>query len=89
MGTKWERENQEKETKLLTKVFVFFIISGILSGISYFILRDKNKEFKSSVTTLQTQKEKLETDLKDINEQITEKEKSFKEISEKLNQQGK
>lgn len=89
MATKWEREKQERETRMLVRVFIFFIVAGVLSGISYFILESRNRDLKGNIGTLKSEKAALESNLKEIEEKIAEKEQSFKEISEKLSQQTK
>ena len=89
MESKWEKEKKEKETKILVKFFLIFVFAGILSGVSYFVLENKNEDIGSNISKLKTEKENLEKDVKEIDEKIAEKEKSFKEITEKLNQQTK
>ena len=85
MVTKWEKERLEKENKMLIKTSVIFILAVVISVISYFILENKNKELRISTATLKSEKDKLDKDVKDKDEKIIEKEKSFKEITEKLN----
>ena len=89
MVRKWEKEKKEKATRILIKAFLIFAVVGILSGGSYFILEKKNKELKASISGLKEEKETLEKDVREIDGKISEKEKSFKEITEKLNQQTK
>ena len=85
MVTKWKKERLEKENKMLIKTSVIFMLAVVISGISYFILENKNKELRISTDTLKSEKDKLDKDVKDKDEKIIEKEKSFKEITEKLN----
>ena len=85
MVTKWKKERLEKENKMLIKTSVIFMLAVVISGISYFILENKNKELRISTATLKSEKDKLDKDVKDKDEKIIEKEKSFKEITEKLN----
>ena len=89
MVTKWKKERLEKENKMLIKTSVIFMLAVVISGISYFILENKNKELRIGTDTLKSEKDKLDKDVKDKDEKIIEKEKSFKEITEKLNQQTK
>ena len=44
MVTKWKKERLEKENKMLIKTSVIFMLAVVISGISYFILENKNKE---------------------------------------------
>ncbi|MBP6125094.1 MAG: hypothetical protein KBA67_01175 [Leptotrichiaceae bacterium] len=85
MVTKWKKERLEKENKMLIKTSVIFMLAVVISGISYFILENKNKELRIGTDTLKSEKDKLDKDVKDKDEKIIEKEKSFKEITEKLN----
>ena len=85
MVTKWKKERLEKENKMLIKTSVIFILAVVISVISYFILENKNKELRIGTDTLKSEKDKLDKDVKDKDEKIIEKEKSFKEITEKLN----
>ena len=85
MVTKWKKERLEKEHKMLIKTSVIFMLAVVISGISYFILENKNKELRIGTDTLKSEKDKLDKDVKDKDEKIIEKEKSFKEITEKLN----
>ena len=85
MVTKWKKERLEKENKMLIKTSVIFMLAVVISGISYFILENKNKEVRIGTDTLKSEKDKLDKDVKDKDEKIIEKEKSFKEITEKLN----
>ena len=85
MVTKWKKERLEKENKVLIKTSVIFMLAVVISGISYFILENKNKELRIGTDTLKSEKDKLDKDVKDKDEKIIEKEKSFKEITEKLN----
>ena len=70
---------------MLIKTSVIFMLAVVISGISYFILENKNKELRIGTDTLKSEKDKLDKDVKDKDEKIIEKEKSFKEITEKLN----
>ena len=85
MVTKWKKERLEKENKMLIKTSVIFMLAVVISGISYFILENKNKELRIGTDTLKSEKDKLDKDVKDKDEKIIKKEKSFKEITEKLN----
>ena len=85
MVTKWKKERLEKENKMLIKTSVIFMLAVVISGISYFILENKNKELRIGTDTLKSEKDKLDKDVKDKDEKIIEKEKSFNEITEKLN----
>ena len=85
MVNKWKKERLEKENKMLIKTSVIFMLAVVISGISYFILENKNKELRIGTDTLKSEKDKLDKDVKDKDEKIIEKEKSFKEITEKLN----
>ena len=85
MVTKWKKERLEKENKMLIKTSIIFMLAVVISGISYFILENKNKELRIGTDTLKSEKDKLDKDVKDKDEKIIEKEKSFKEITEKLN----
>lgn len=84
MVTKWEKERLEKENKMLIKTSVIFILAVVISVISYFILENKNKELRISTATLKSEKDKLENEIKNIDGKILKIEKSFKDITEKL-----